>query len=95
MRVGNMLESANCFMVSQPSTEYMFDAGHGQRNCYPGLILYVACSCDRAYTLEPDGAMLVWETGAAGNVIEPGSVKLSDDKKISVSEHRRLSAATL
>lgn len=83
VRLENQLESANCFMVSQPSTDYSFDAtvmGNGTVtpsfswvNVYAPPIIPTP--------LDPDGAMLVWETGTAGSVIEPGSVKLSDDRK--------------
>lgn len=82
MRVGNMLESANCFMVSQPSTEYMFDATvMGNGTVTPASFYMWPAPAIVPTPLEPDGAMLVWETGVAGNVIEPGSVKLSDDKR--------------
>ncbi len=82
MRVGNMLESANCFMVSQPSTEYMFDAtvmGNGSVTPATSFNGNWPAPAIGPTPLEPDGAMLVWETGAAGDVIAPGSVKLSDD----------------
>ena len=73
MRVGNMLESANCFMVSQPSHEYTFNATVMGNESYIQNIIPTP--------LAPDGAMLLWETGEAGDVIAPGSVKLSDDCK--------------
>ena len=82
MRVESVLDPANCYMVSQPSKEYTFNAtimGNGVLtqgydksgdNSTPAIV---------PARLRPDGAMLLWETGDAGSVIEPGSVRLSDD----------------
>ena len=81
MRVGTMLESANCFMVSQPSTEYMFDATVMGNGSVTPPDVAIPSPAIVPTPLAPDGAMLVWETGAAGDVIAPGSVKLSEDRK--------------
>ena len=82
MRVESVLNPANCYMVSQPSTEYTFNAtvmGNGALTPAPisgsNKIMIVP------KRLSPDGVMLLWETGEAGDVIAPGSVKLSDDKR--------------
>ena len=83
MRVGNMLEPANCYMVSKPYTEYIFNAtvmGNGAITPATSSSGYYAPAIVPT-PLEPDGAMLVWETDAVGAVIEPGSVKLSEDRK--------------
>ncbi|WP_416999045.1 hypothetical protein [Alistipes indistinctus] len=83
MRVESVLNPANCYMVSEPSHEYTFNAtiqGNGVLTPAPtrGSSMKITIVPDR---MSPDGAMLLWETGEAGDVIEPGSVKLSDDKR--------------
>lgn len=83
MRVESVLNPANCYMVSEPSHEYTFNAtirGNGALTPAPitGTGIYRMIVPER---LSPDGAFLLWETGNAGDVIEPGSVKLSDDKR--------------
>ena len=83
MRVESVLKPANCYMVSEPSTEYTFNATIMGNGCFTP---YYEGSGENAPAivpsrLSPDDAMLVWETGAAGDVIEPGSVKLSADRK--------------
>ena len=81
-RIECVLNPANCYMVSEPSTEYIFNAtikGNGARTPiskygHSGPVIVPE-------RLSPDDALLLWETGAAGDVIEPGSVKLSEDKR--------------
>lgn len=73
--------TANCYIVSKPKGRYKFNCtkmGNGSSCPYASGANGYTLSPS---TLTPDAAMVLWETGDAGSVIEPGSVELSADGK--------------